>query len=383
MSQSLPPNQAYSNAYGGNFHRGEVINIVDWTLFAACFIVVSLRVISRTVLTRQFGLDDAIMIASVALLLCYVALLSVAISHGFGQHIANLTPEEAVPAGKYGIIASSLAVSTFAWPKLAIVALLQRLSPFGRGVAALFWVMGIGLTFCSLLLSIFWWAQCTPRAHQWDPVGVPGTCWNPNVLGNLAYFVAAFSAFLDIVWATYPLVIVHKLNMPLNKKIYICGALAGGYVAAIICIYKITLLPELDAEAKLDPTWADGPLLIFTTVEAATLILMGSLPTIGPFIRFVLRKADPSESYGRSQPLSTRKPNTNSHFLSAARSFFDKPSKSEILQSREDISRDDIHLVGVGSEQFPGGKKPQPNEIYRSIEFMATPETSVEPSSNH
>lgn len=208
---------------------------------------------SRTVFSKTFGLDDALMIFALAVVIAYVSVLSAAITAGYGQHTSALSPEQAVRAGYLAVVTSSISVTTFAWPKLAVVALLERLFPLKVWVRALFWTMAISLCGCSLLLSILWYAQCTPRAHQWNPTGVPGSCMPASVVGNLSYFVAAYSALCDLTWALYPPFIIVNLKLPTYKKILLCVTLGGGLVAAVCVFYKITLLTELNAEAKADP----------------------------------------------------------------------------------------------------------------------------------
>ena len=150
------------------------------------------------------------------------------------------------------LVATCISVNSFAYPKLAVVALLQRLFPMGRFVRILFWFMAISLCFCCLLASILWYAQCTPRAHQWD-LNVDGTCWNASVVANISYFVAAYSAFLDVVFALYPPLVIRQLKLPTNKKIGICLTLGGGLIAAASVCYKATTISGLSAQARKDP----------------------------------------------------------------------------------------------------------------------------------
>lgn len=83
---------------------------------------------------------------------------------------------------------------------------------------------------------------------------VPGSCWNPSVVENLSCFVAAFSAFLDFLFAVYPPFFLAKLNMPLHKRIVISLALGGGFVAGAVAIYKETLVAGISKAGKEDPT---------------------------------------------------------------------------------------------------------------------------------
>lgn len=205
--------------------------------------------------SRNFGLDDALILPAIIIQVAYVSLLSQAVSYGYGKHLWEIEPPSgAVHALYYATVAQSLAVLTFAMPKLAIVALLERLLGLRLRTRVLFWSMAISLVIFCLALSASWYAQCTPRAHQWDRMNVQGTCWNPAILLNYSYFVGAYSAFLDLFWAVFPPFVVANLRMPLYKKNAISAALGSGVLACAVTVYKCSLLTEIGAEAKVDPT---------------------------------------------------------------------------------------------------------------------------------
>jgi len=215
--------------------------------------VVTLRVLSRTVFSHSFGLDDALMVLSTAILIAYSSTFTAAVSLGYGQHTWDV-PEADRPAALHmTLCATCISVVTFSVPKLAVVALIQRIFPLKPWLRILFWAIAFSLVGCTILLSIFWYVQCTPFAHQWDPTNVEGVCWDASIVGNFSYFVAAFSAFCDVLWAIYPPFIVRTLKVPTYKKLFVCVALGQGLLAAICAFYKITTLGTLSAKSRDDP----------------------------------------------------------------------------------------------------------------------------------
>lgn len=180
--------------------------------------------------------------------------MTIAVEGGYGKHFKDLEPAQRPIAGHRAVITSAVAIQTFGLPKIAIICLLERLLKLRLPVRIVLWGLSVVLIISSLVLSIFWFVQCSPQAHQWDPINVPGTCWSPNVVLSLSYFVGIYSGVLDVVLAVYPPFIIWNLKMSRGKKIFISASLGGGLVAAITVFYKTTTIKGLSAAAKDDPT---------------------------------------------------------------------------------------------------------------------------------
>lgn len=170
-----------------------------------------------------------------------------------------MEPEEASIAVHLSIITCCICVTAFAWPKLAVVALLERTLGLKARTRVILWLLVIVLCVWSLIVSALWYAQCTPRAHQWDPINVPGTCFPASVIVNQAYSNAVYSGALDVILALFPPCVIAKLSMPVHQKVVFCVALGGGLLGAVCAFYKITRFPELGQEAKKDPMCKGSP----------------------------------------------------------------------------------------------------------------------------
>lgn len=213
------------------------------------------------------------------------------VHEGYGQHISVLNRQERVRIAFLNVVCNWIFPMTFALPKLAIVALLERLLSLQLRTRIVFWSLSIVLLVSSFLLSILWYVQCTPRVHQWDP-SVPGECWNPDIITNYSLYIAALSATLDVLFALFPPFVIAGLNMTLYKRIIISTILASGLVAAVVVVYKTTLLAQMSQTIKADRTWSGAPIMIWTIIEGDVLVVVASLPTIGPFIHLIREKAD-------------------------------------------------------------------------------------------
>ena len=211
------------------------------------------RIFSRRTV-GNFGRDDWIILFSMAVVVMYVSSLTAAVAAGYGEHFEDIPPEKRSLVLYRVIVCSCIAVLTFGPPKLAIISLLERLLELRTPTRIVFWSLGAVLMTSSVVLSIFWFMQCTPPAHQWDPVNVPGSCWSPNVVLYLSYVVGAYSGVLDVLFAVFPPFIIWRLQMSRGKKIFISACLGGGLIAAVTAFYKLTTVKGLNEAAKSDPT---------------------------------------------------------------------------------------------------------------------------------
>lgn len=220
-------------------------------------VIVTLRVICRLFLKRGphggIGLDDYITIFCVLVLLVTCVLVNIGSSHGLGRHMKTLEPEQIVQANRWNVIISSVLIWSFSLPKFAMVAILKRILNYGLKTTIVFWFLALSSQACILATSVWWWKQCTPMERGWDRT-IEGTCAPVSVLANLGYFTSAYSAFLDIFFAMYPIPFVMRLNMPLKSRIAVSVALGLSALACIVSIYKLAIFGEIFEILAVDPT---------------------------------------------------------------------------------------------------------------------------------
>ena len=193
------------------------------------------------------------MLFALAVNIAYAGALTGGVHAGFGKHFDDVLPSDRPLAVFRVVTQTSIGVWTFAIPKLAIVALLQRLLNLRKLVLIVCWLSSAILVASSAALSLLWFLQCKPVSYQWDP-NVAGSCLDPMINVDLSYFCVAFSGFLDFAFALIPPFVIFRLNMPLYKRIFVSAALGGGTVAGIIAFYKLSLVKQIEEFAKTDPT---------------------------------------------------------------------------------------------------------------------------------
>ncbi|KAH6608213.1 integral membrane [Trichoderma cornu-damae] len=233
----------------------------------------------------HLGLDDLITFVCLVILVTSSIFSSIGISYGLGRREKTLDAHNLEQAVKWNAIINSVFIWSFSLPKFAIIAILKRILDYGTGTAVLFWGLALTCQGCFLATSVWWFAQCSPVAYQWDKSIPGGKCANGAILTNLAFVTSAYSAFLDLFFALYPVPFVMKLNMPLRNRVAVCFALGLSATACVVSVYKLAVFQEAFDMMTEDRTF---PFIdIFGFVEGALLIIGASLPTLGPLFRVI------------------------------------------------------------------------------------------------
>jgi len=275
---------------------GIIADRACWALFAVTAVIVALRILCRAGFGANYlGLDDYITVFCLVVILATCILVNIGSNYGLGKHMAALNPADIVPALRYNVIISAVLIWSFSLPKFAIIAILKRILNYGTKTTILFWGLALSSQACILATSIWWFKQCTPVARGWD-MTIEGTCAPVSVLANLGYFTSAYSAFLDMFFALYPIPFVMKLNMPLRNRIAVSAALTLSVLACIISIYKLAIFGQVFAILATDPTYPVPFLDILGVSEGCILIITASLPTLGPLVRAVKAKVSTAAS---------------------------------------------------------------------------------------
>lgn len=211
-------------------------------------VIVGLRLVCRATFSRgtfgRLGLDDLITFICLVILIISCAFSSIGISYGLGQHEKNLDEYNLKEAIKWNVIINAVLIWSFSLPKFAIVAILKRILDYGTKTTILFWSLALTSQACFLATSVWWFAQCTPVAYQWDR-SIGGTCASTDVLTKLAFATSAFSAFLDLFFALYPVPFIMRLNMPLRNRIAVCFAFGLSAIACAVSIYKLAVFDSV------------------------------------------------------------------------------------------------------------------------------------------
>lgn len=212
------------------------------------------------VITRIFGkgggigMDDYITVFCVVVMLITCILITVGTQYGLGRKMEAIDPPLIPRALKWNVIISSVLIWTFSLPKFAIIAILKRILNYGLKTTILFWGLALSSQACILATSVWWYKQCDPVEFGWNRTIPGGKCASTKVMSDLGYFTSAYSAFLDVFFAVYPIPFIMRLNMPLKNRILVSIAMGLSILAFILTIYKLTIFGEIFVVLAENPT---------------------------------------------------------------------------------------------------------------------------------
>ncbi|KAB8067071.1 hypothetical protein BDV29DRAFT_163791 [Aspergillus leporis] len=279
-----------SASVNANHDKGPKILAVQWSLTSVTVVVVAARMYIRVFLVRNAGLDDFIILASLALTLVFVGMTTANVEMGYGKHAWLLEESIVERISLLNTISFAVGIVSFTIPKIAVTTLLTRILNPSRAQRIWLWTL-IGLASSVSFACLFiLFIQCDPPRATWEHHLVnegKANCNDVWVLIKYAIFNAALSAFVDLYLAIYPSTVLMKLHMPLKKRLALCAALGMGSVAAAMAIVKSTQFPNL--ARKDDYTYETADLVMWTNVESNVLILASCIPTLQPILELTLR----------------------------------------------------------------------------------------------
>ncbi|KAF3014705.1 hypothetical protein E8E14_006414 [Neopestalotiopsis sp. 37M] len=281
--------------------NGRICLAASWAMFAITLIFVVLRLYCRRFHgPRQWGLDDYITAFTMVIFCFSLVLFSLSVNYGLGRRYAEVSTSDAEQALYWFVMLSAVSIWTFSLPKLAIVALIQRL----LNIRTLSWTGGLMWTLAALgqafifVVSVLWYKQCQPVAYQWDR-SLEGSCPRHAALENWGYVSSAYSAFLDVLFALYPIPSIMRLNMSLRRRLSISVALGLSSIGCAVSIVKIVQLIKVLPVLATDPLYPMPYLFVLLFAETMVLITCASIPTLGPI--FYRLKGKVSSYRGRSK----------------------------------------------------------------------------------
>ncbi|RYP85466.1 hypothetical protein DL770_005024 [Monosporascus sp. CRB-9-2] len=323
-----------------------------WTMFGFTAAVIGLRIYSRTLNGRNkrhggLGPDDYITIGCLAVFLATCILINIGSHYGLGKHFGDVPKEHLESALKYNVIISAVLIWTFSLPKFVIISTLKRILDYGTKTTILFWALALSSQACILATSVWWFVQCRPVEYGWNKVTIEGECADVSILADLGYFTSAYSAFLDIFFALYPIPFIMRLNMPLKGRIAMSGALSLSVLATRRVSVPDNDVSSFDRKAK--PHSDPVPYLdILGMAEGFVLVTAASLPTLGPVFRAAKEKLTSARS-GRSASRSQLDAGSQDHSRAMSSNNWDNFKGHRLEDPASSIgtrpSLDDIPLV--------------------------------------
>ncbi|KAF2110599.1 hypothetical protein BDV96DRAFT_690917 [Lophiotrema nucula] len=330
----------------GDVTVGPVLNGVMWLFATLATCALIFRSYVRVGILRHVGWDDALLGTSLVLLYIQCAFVSVAVHHGSGRHqyyiivndpnnIANVVNWQ-----KYSI---PIALIGGSLPKLAVTYMLIKILSLSKLSIAWLWSINVLLLGLAIATSVTSFVAGLPTTA--DSNLTIGVCWNTvleRVVSGTAISQGAFSAFVDVSLALFPVTTIWHLQLARRKKVAICFLMGLGCFAGVASIIRIVSLNRL--KTHCDFTWEAWRVVMWIGIETSVVIICACIPSLRPLFHRKVRSASSPKPPVRTGFFSWhRKRRTHT-----SNSFGLEPRLSKMLQSTR--TRTEVGFSGDEAE---------------------------------
>ncbi|KAK6001408.1 hypothetical protein QM012_002739 [Aureobasidium pullulans] len=257
--------------WGGRDGTTQVVIVFVFLVLA--FIILSLRLFTRFIVTRNHGPEDWVITAAFCFSITQAVLVLIEVQNGQGLPQSMLSEDNILDLRKtlYVTIPTYLAGLTLT--KLSI--LLQYMRLFREKtihriiIGMLVFVAAFGTW--SILASLL---LCRPVHYFWDGIG-NGKCLNFKAKW---FSDAAYNIITDLILLSIPMPFIKGLNLPYRQK---AGLIAVFALGGFVCLVSIARLGPLYVIASdADVSRHNGPAAFLSSMEVNVGIICASLPSL-------------------------------------------------------------------------------------------------------
>ena len=197
------------------------------------------------------------------------------ITSGMGRHVACLPPQSVVSMLEFSAISEALNVLGIGIVKISVCLTLLRVVERGRQrISQFLWCLLVFVATTHLALAMLFFLHCRPLAALWNPQ-VHGSCLSTHTTVLAGYIGFAIDVSTDLVCATIPILVIHRLQMNRMTKIALCALMGLGVFTAVCAVIKAITLRGVFAN---DYTWGFTKPATWAAVEQFVGIIISSIP---------------------------------------------------------------------------------------------------------
>jgi len=269
---------------GGGGPSKQTYQVAITSAFLALSIpAVVLRIWVRRWVINALGSDDYMMILALISYLVYNASVMEIVAHGGGTHITDEYSLRA--AAKWVIVNECFYLTTQIFLKLSLGLFFLRVV-VKKGHRR--FIIGT-IAFCIItnLYHIFFVMFRCGDPRQFFEREIAHKCVSDTITIAFAYQQAAISTVTDLIFAVLPIPLLWNASMDLRSKIVAGAILSVGAFGCICSIVRFLYVKNLIFGP--DFFWFAVNISVWSTIELGTGIVAGSLATLRPLLRRLLR----------------------------------------------------------------------------------------------
>ncbi|KAJ5658259.1 uncharacterized protein N7484_001908 [Penicillium longicatenatum] len=244
-------------------------------------IMVSLRLIQRTVFNRLFGLDDGLIVAA---LICAAPLNCTMFpmqKFGLGTNIWTIPFEHITKELELLYVAEVCYMAAEALTQLSFLAFYLRIFPIPRFQLICYCLMGLSICFgiSNTFVMIF---QCTPVPYFWSgwTGEFEGTCININ---GYSWYKAAVQIAMDLGIITLPIWPLLHTAMSTKRKVQITLMFCTGFLITVVSCLRLRSLVVFSKSSNT--TYANTPAIYWSVVECDVAIICACMPALPSLLK--------------------------------------------------------------------------------------------------
>ncbi|PYH79720.1 hypothetical protein BO82DRAFT_356141 [Aspergillus uvarum CBS 121591] len=269
------------------------------TFLSLACLVVALRLYTRLHMVRTPGLDDLLIVLSLAVDIGFFAFLMIEVRNGLAENQELLSPNTIRNQLRALYITIPLYNLSLTLTKLSLIFLYKRLFPtkYYQIILAvtLFFVIATGMwmVFSAILF-------CIPVRSFWD-TSLPRTCLPEDVVWCLN---AGFQISTDLLLVILPMPVLAKLRIAKRQKIALILIFALGFFVCAMSVIRLTTIVKLIRSP--DFTEGNGLAATWSFIECNVAIICACLPPLRPFIIRFFPRLMPSRAARSYHPREKR-----------------------------------------------------------------------------
>jgi len=247
-------------------------------MVALATISLALRLYARIGITKNVGVDDAVLLVAWTFQVICAAFIIAETQFGLGKHldtISLLELEEYLKMLFGSILSYNVSIALV---KVSILLQYQRFL-YTNLMKNLCRVILVFISMYGIITVVTTITICLPVGSFWD------VYHSPHCLDREALWLthASINIVSDFVIILLPIPVILKLTLPTKQKY---GLVAIFAVGIVVCLISIIRLDSVKEAAKLsDVTWSGVHAGIWSQSEISISIVCASLPGMKPLIR--------------------------------------------------------------------------------------------------
>ncbi|KAL2393610.1 hypothetical protein ABEF93_004084 [Exophiala dermatitidis] len=257
---------------GMNARNGSSLEILTLALVGISFVVVLVRGLARSRISRVVELSDILLPLTLVVAIAQSVCVRLSLSKGLGRHVASLTSGEISQVEKLIYASNLLFQLVLSMCEVIVVLLIKSVQPQRPIRISCNVLLGCIGVYSTLALAILAFQCSLPQPWL---VGLDRCVDRQTFLTSFIII----SIIMDAVTLILPIVMVFKLKTPRDKKIFVCILFGTRIALPLVTIPQIYRLKTV--LVSQDPTWDLVSFQSWVQIVMNLSIITACLPSLG------------------------------------------------------------------------------------------------------